>query len=113
MLRVILIIVAAIAISIFCLSGCKKGPSESDSEQEVVKPVAEYTESEYQEETDEPAEEYEEEMAGTAAEQEEEVLKTSVEYQEDAQREITLANMETELRKIEQELQRDLAEEER
>jgi phage host-nuclease inhibitor protein Gam len=118
MLRAILIIVAAIGI--FCLGGCKKGPSESDSEQGVVvKSVAEY-----QEEADELADEYEEEMAETADEyqqqaaevvdeQQEEVLKTSVEYQEDAQREITLANMEAELRRIEEELKRDLAEDER
>ena len=132
MLRAIVIIVAAATISVFCLSGCKKGPGERDSEQEaVVKPAAEYTESEYQEEADEPADEYEEEMfeqeeetAGTADEyqeqaaevgdeQEEEVLKTAVEYMEDAQREITLENMEAELRKIEEEINRDLAEEEK
>jgi len=43
MLRRILIIVAAGAISVLCLSGCKKSSSETEAEQqEVVKTMAEY-----------------------------------------------------------------------
>lgn len=116
MLRVIPVIITAAAISIFCLSGCKKGPNETDSGQDV-KTIAEYqdevtkTIAKYQQETLETADEYKEEVIETVAEHQEEVLKSSVEYQEDAQREITLENMEAELRKIEEELKRDLAEE--
>jgi len=42
MARKLLVIVAVAAISVFCLSGCKKSSSEPESEQEEVKTVAEY-----------------------------------------------------------------------
>ena len=42
MLRKVLIIVAVAAISVFCLSGCKKRSSEAESDQEVLKTMAEY-----------------------------------------------------------------------
>ena len=42
MLRKVLVIVAATAISVFCLSGCKKRSSEAESSQEVLKTMAEY-----------------------------------------------------------------------
>jgi hypothetical protein len=42
MLHKVLIIVAATAISVFCLSGCKKRSSEAESSQEVLKIMAEY-----------------------------------------------------------------------
>ena len=42
MLRKALVIVAVAAISVFSLSGCKKGPSEAERGEEVVKTKAEY-----------------------------------------------------------------------
>jgi len=42
MLHKVLVIVAATAISVFCLSGCKKRSSEAESSQEVLKTMAEY-----------------------------------------------------------------------
>ena len=42
MLRKALIIITAGLISVFWLSGCKKRSSQGESEQEVVKSVAEY-----------------------------------------------------------------------
>jgi len=42
MLRKVLVIVAVAAISVFCLSGCKKRSSEAESGEEVVKTMAEY-----------------------------------------------------------------------
>lgn len=42
MLRKVLVIVAVTAISVFCLSGCKKRSSEAESSQEVLKTMAEY-----------------------------------------------------------------------
>ena len=42
MLRKVLVIVAVAAISVFCLSGCKKRSSEAESGEEVVKTTAEY-----------------------------------------------------------------------
>ena len=42
MLRKILIIIAVITISVFCLSGCKKRSSEAEPEREEVKTTAEY-----------------------------------------------------------------------
>jgi len=42
MFRKVLVIVAATAISIFCLSGCKKRSSEAESDQDVPKTMAEY-----------------------------------------------------------------------
>jgi hypothetical protein len=42
MFRKVLVIVAITAISVFCLSGCKKRSSEAESEEEVLKTMAEY-----------------------------------------------------------------------
>lgn len=44
MLRKMLVIVAVAAMAFFCLSGCKKGPSETEAEpnETVVKTMAEY-----------------------------------------------------------------------
>lgn len=42
MLREVLVIVAAAAISVSCLSGCKKRSGESESGGEAVKTMAEY-----------------------------------------------------------------------
>jgi len=42
MFRKVLVIVAVTAISVFCLSGCKKRSSEAESEEEVLKTMAEY-----------------------------------------------------------------------
>jgi len=42
MLRKVLVITAAVAISAFCLSGCKKRPSEPESDEVTVKTMAEY-----------------------------------------------------------------------
>jgi ABC-type phosphate/phosphonate transport system substrate-binding protein len=42
MLRKVLVIVAVTAISVFCLSGCKKRSSEAESGQEALKTMAEY-----------------------------------------------------------------------
>ena len=42
MLHKVLVIVAATAISVFCLSGCKKRSSEAESSQKVLKTMAEY-----------------------------------------------------------------------
>lgn len=42
MLRKVLVIVAVTAISVFCLSGCKKRSSKAESGQEVLKTMAEY-----------------------------------------------------------------------
>ena len=42
MLRKILVIVAITAISVFCLNGCKKRPSEAESEEETFKTMTEY-----------------------------------------------------------------------
>lgn len=42
MFRKVLVIVAATAISIFCLSGCKKRSSEAEPNQDVPKTMAEY-----------------------------------------------------------------------
>ena len=42
MLRKVLVIAAVAAISVFCLSGCKKRSSETESGQEVLKTAAEY-----------------------------------------------------------------------
>lgn len=42
MLRKILVIIAITAISVSCLTGCKKAPSEAEPEQEVLKTMAEY-----------------------------------------------------------------------
>jgi len=42
MFRKILVIVIVTAISVFCLSGCKKRSSEAESSQEVPKTMAEY-----------------------------------------------------------------------
>ena len=42
MFRKVLVIVAITAISVFCLSGCRKRSSEAESEEEVLKTMAEY-----------------------------------------------------------------------
>jgi len=42
MFRKVLVIVAVTAISVFCLSGCKKRSSEAESDEEVLKTIAEY-----------------------------------------------------------------------
>jgi len=42
MIRKVLVIVAVTAISVFCLSGCKKRSSEAESDEEVLKTIAEY-----------------------------------------------------------------------
>lgn len=42
MFRKVLVIVAVTAISVFCLSGCKKRSSEAESDEEVLKTMAEY-----------------------------------------------------------------------
>ena len=42
MLRKVLVIVAVVAISVFCLSGCKKRSSEPEPDQEVLKTMPEY-----------------------------------------------------------------------
>lgn len=42
MFRKLLVIAAVVAISVFCLSGCKKGPSGAVSEQKVLETMAEY-----------------------------------------------------------------------
>jgi predicted ATP-binding protein involved in virulence len=42
MFRKILVIVTATAISLFCLSGCKKRTSESESGEEALKTMAEH-----------------------------------------------------------------------
>jgi hypothetical protein len=42
MIRKVLILVAVTAISVFCLSGCKKSSSEAESDEEVPKTMAEY-----------------------------------------------------------------------
>jgi len=49
MFRKLLVIVTVTAISVFCLSSCKKRSSKSEPEAEVLKTVAEYdTEAEEQ-----------------------------------------------------------------
>jgi Tfp pilus assembly protein PilP len=42
MLRKVLVIFAAVAISVLCLSGCKKSSSEAESGEEDLKTMAEY-----------------------------------------------------------------------
>lgn len=42
MLRKMLVIVAVVSIVAFCLSGCKKSPSETEPNEPVVKTMAEY-----------------------------------------------------------------------
>jgi len=42
MFRKILVIAIVTAISVFWLSGCKKRPSETETEREVLKTTAEY-----------------------------------------------------------------------
>ena len=42
MLRKVLVIVAVVAISVFCLSGCKKRSSEPEPGQEALKTMPEY-----------------------------------------------------------------------
>jgi len=90
MSRAILVIFTAAVICIFCLGGCKKSPSGTDSgQQEVVNTATEYqTDSDVEEE-----------------------VKPATEYMEEAEREITLQNMEAELRKIEKELKQEISEE--
>ena len=42
MVRKILVVVMAVAIGAFCLSGCKKRSSEAPPEEEAIKTTAEY-----------------------------------------------------------------------
>ena len=42
MFRKVLVIVTVTAISVFCLSSCKKRSSEAEPDEEVLKTVAEY-----------------------------------------------------------------------
>jgi hypothetical protein len=70
MLRIILVVTAVLAISIFCQSGCKKKAGETKSEQPP---------------------------------------KTTAQYEADAKKQITEDNMQQELRKLEQEVEQDIA----
>ena len=77
----ILVIITAAMTCFFCLNGCKESPDEAEPLQE--------------------------EMSETVAEYEERALKTSVQYMEEAEKEITIENMEAELKKIEEELEQE------
>ncbi len=50
------------------------------------------------------------EKSGQTDTEQEEVVKTAVEYEEEAEKEITLENMEDELEKIEKELEQEASE---
>ena len=42
MLRKLLVVITITAISVFCLCGCKKRPSQTQSGEEAIKTTAEY-----------------------------------------------------------------------